>query len=117
MKQRILLSVSCLALLLICTSAKEKSRMPIDYCQVYGVIYLETDRAYADVRVYVEETEGSARMHVFKEDNSLYADKPGVWYITNNRQAADFRVYVEKNKSFANFSIFYTDNPSFAGCR
>ncbi len=115
--KRIVQSLFCLVVLVVCTSAKEKSHTPIDYCQVYGVIYLETDRAYADVRVYVEPTEGSARMHVFKEDNALYADKPGIWYITNNRNAADYRVYIEKNRSFANFSVFYINNSSFAGCR
>ncbi len=102
---------------LLCSSARSATAPSIDYCRVYGTIFLETDRTFADIRVYIEESEGLARMQVFREDNALYADKPGIWYITDDRNAADYRVYVEKNRSFAQFSIFYIDNPSFAGCR
>ena len=105
------------ATVILCSSATPNSDPAIDYCRVYGVIYIEKDRAFADVRVYIEESEGLARMQVFREDNALYADRPGIWYITDDRNAADYRVYIEKNRSFAQFSIFYINNPSFAGCR
>jgi len=106
-----------LATIMLCSSATPNIAPVIDYCRVYGVIYIEKERAFADAHVYVEENEGLARMQVFREDNALYADRPGVWYITDDRNAADYRVYIEKNRSFAQFSIFYIDNPSFAGCR
>ncbi len=111
------LSVLALFIALFCSSSKPAIPPAIDYCRVYGTIFIETDRAFADVRVYIEESEGLAKMQVFREDNALYADKPGIWYITTNRNEADYRVYIEKSRSFAQFSIFYIDNPSFAGCR
>lgn len=110
--------LAAFALVFLFVSAKPHShRARLDFCQVYGAVYLENERTFADVRIFVEPTEGLARMSVFREDNILYADRPGVWYITDNRNDADFRVYIEKNRGFADFSVFYTDNPSFAGCR
>ena len=110
-------SFATLIVVVLCSSAMPAAKPPIDYCRVYGTIFLEKDRAFADVRVYIEESEGLAKMQVFREDNALYADKPGIWYITDDRNAADYRVYIEKSRSFSQFSIFYIDNPSFAGCR
>ena len=113
------LAIRCLVLLIsvVFVSARPAQKPLLDPCRVFGIVFIETDRAFADVRVFVEENEHMARVNVFREDNALYADRPGVWYITDDRNAADFRIYVEKNRSFAQFSVFYIDNPSFAGCR
>lgn len=89
----------------------------IDYCRLYGAVYIEKDRAYADFSVFVAEDEGAANMAVFVEDNALYADQSGIWYFTKDRSQARYRVFLEKTKSFADFSIAYTTARSFAGCR
>ena len=117
--RNLLYPVAALAVVFLLVSATPKAERVrrLDFCQVYGAVYLESERNFADVRIFVEPTEGLARLSVFREDNILYADRPGVWYITDNRNEADFRVYIEKTRGFADFSIFYIDNPSFAGCR
>jgi hypothetical protein len=89
----------------------------IDYCRLYGAVYIEKDRNHADFSVFVAEDEGAANMAVFVEDNALYADQSGVWYFTKDRNQARYRVFLEKTKSFADFSIAYTTARSFAGCR
>lgn len=89
----------------------------VDYCRLYGAVYVERDRSYADFRVFVEEDEGAADLSVYLEDNALYADQSGIWYFTKDRNQAQYRIYLEKTKSFADFSIGYTTARSFAGCR
>ncbi len=108
-----------LFLLVLCLQAGSNTvhRSGTDPCEVYGLIYVEHDRAYADYRVYVEENEGMADLPVYLEDNALYADRSGMWYFTKNRNQAHYRIFLEKNKSFADFSVFYTHTRSFAGCR
>jgi hypothetical protein len=94
-----------------------RSQGRVDYCRMYGAVYIERDRAYADFSVFVAEDDGSANMTVFVEDNALYADGSGIWYFTKDRNQARYRIYLEKTKSFADFSIAYTTARSFAGCR
>jgi len=110
------------SILVLCAVVHAGSRPPdqqgrVDYCRIYGTVYIEKDRAYADYRVYVAEDEGAANMSVFLEDNALYADQSGIWYFTKDRNQAQYRIYLEKTKSFADFSIAYTTARSFAGCR
>jgi hypothetical protein len=92
-------------------------RMAKDYCQVFGVIYIEKNKNMADYLVYLEKDEAFADMWVFKEDNRMFADKEGIWFITSNRGFADYTIYLEKSRGAAHFSINYTDVVSFAGCR
>jgi len=92
-------------------------RTGVDFCRLYGAIYIEKDRTYADYKVFVAEDEGLADLAVYLEDNALYADQSGMWYITKDRNQADYRIFLEKTKPFADFSIAYTTARSFAGCR
>ncbi len=89
----------------------------INPCKIFGTVYIEKQRSYADFSIYLEENESFADLPVFLEDNALYADQSGVWFITTNPNQAQYHVYLEKTKSFADFSVFYTNTRSFAGCR
>lgn len=88
----------------------------IDPCDVYGKIYVTGDARRADFRVYVEDTESFADVIVFKQSNSLFADRAGQWNFVNNRDFARVIIYWEKQRNMADFSIAYTDVESFAGC-
>ena len=110
-------SVLFLLIVLHAGSRTTQPRVRVDYCRLYGAIYIEKDRTYADFKVFVAEDEGLADMSVYLEDNALYADQSGVWYFTKDRNQADYRIYLEQTKSFADFSIAYTTAKSFAGCR
>jgi hypothetical protein len=88
----------------------------IDYCRIFGSVYVEEKPNYADYHVYVEESEAFADIIVFKADNRLFADKEGLWHFTDKKAFADFTVYFEKDRGLAEFSICFTDAESFAGC-
>ena len=89
----------------------------IDPCRVYGKIYVEKDRNYADFKVYIEESEAFAHLLVYKHTNKFFADKPGQWYFTNIRSEADFWIFFETEKGRSDFSISYIPTESFAGCK
>lgn len=93
------------------------SAQSINFCDLYGAVYVEKDPYNAHFIVYLEETEGSADVLVYKEDNKLFADRKGIWHMTDNKGLADFIVFFEKNRRNADFSIYYTDVESFAGCQ
>lgn len=88
----------------------------VDYCNVYGAIYFEKEKGYADFSIYVEEDEAFADYVVFKEDSQAYADQDGRWYITDNKDFADFVIYLEKDRQYADFTVYYTEVASFSGC-
>jgi hypothetical protein len=86
-------------------------------CDIFGTVYFEQERSFADFSIYIEEEESFADLVVFKEDNQLFADKSGVWFPTTNRGLAQYRVYIEKEKNRADITVYYTQTKSFAGCR
>ncbi len=88
----------------------------IDYCRIFGAVYVENKPGRADYHVYVEESEAFADIVVYKADNRLFADKEGLWYFTDKKAFADFTVYFEKEKGLAEFSVCFTDSEAFAGC-
>lgn len=88
-----------------------------DYCSLSGTVFI--DEKYpeeADFIVHIEESEAFAELKVFREDNSLFADRDGIWFFTETRDFSDFIIYLTEDKDQADFSIYYTDIPSFAGC-
>jgi hypothetical protein len=89
----------------------------LDPCKIFGRIYIEKDRNYADFKVYVEETEAFAHLVVCKQANKFFADRQGQWYFTNDKREADFWIYIETEKGRSDFSIAYTNTESFAGCK
>lgn len=88
----------------------------IDYCRIFGAVYVEKNPRQADYHVYIEDSEAFADIVIYKADNRLFADKEGLWYFTDKKAFADFTVYFEKDRGLAEFSICYTDTESFAGC-
>ncbi len=86
-------------------------------CQVYGKIYVVTQKSLADARIFIEDSEGLADVVVYQQSNKFYADKSGQWFFTIDKREANFWVYFEPVKGHADFSIYYTDTESFAGCK
>lgn len=95
-------------------------RADVEFCQIYGAVYLERDpreRGFCAFVAYEAPEEAFADLSVFKEENRLFADKQGLWYLTPNRAFADYVVFVTPTRGQADFSIYYTPTRSFAGCR
>lgn len=88
----------------------------VNFCKLFGAVYIEKTPKYADFRVYEEDSEAFCDIVVFKEDDRLYADKEGLWYFTDKKDFADFTIYFEPKKGLADFSVFFIDTESFAGC-
>lgn len=89
----------------------------VDKCRLFGGIYFIEDKSKADAIIYIEESEGSADLTVFKQTNILYADRSGQWYITTSKAQARFYVFIEENKRMADYSVAFISSESFAGCR
>ena len=92
----------------------------IEFCKIYGSVYLETDprlRSSCFATVYIEPEEAFADVLVFQENNKLFADKAGLWYPAENRAFADYSLFVTTDRNLAEFSIHYTKVRSFAGCK
>ncbi|MEO1050882.1 MAG: DUF6150 family protein [Bacteroidota bacterium] len=87
------------------------------FCRLYGVVYVEESRAFADHLVFEMDTEAFADLVVFDEENRLFADRSGIWHFTDNRDFADFTIYFTESRDQADFSIYFTETASFAGCR
>jgi hypothetical protein len=110
--------VMCIwASLLLVLTGKQAFAQNSRICDIYGTVYVESDRRFADFTIYIEKEESFADLVIFKEDNQLFADKSGLWFFTTNSGLADFRVYIEKEKHLADIKIYYTETRSFAGCR
>ncbi|HRH34429.1 MAG TPA: DUF6150 family protein [Catalimonadaceae bacterium] len=87
------------------------------YCQLKGPVFVDTNPARIQYRVFLEESESFADLVVFKAANALFADKPGLWFFTPVRAQAAFSIMFVKERSQADFSIFYIETESFAGCQ
>ena len=115
MLKRVVILVFFLIVGKVTTSCAQ--RIGLEYCKIWGRIYVVSDKNKADFRVYVEESDAFANIAVYQHTNKLYADRPGHWFFTNNRAEADFWIYLEPIKGFADFSIAYVETESFAGCK
>lgn len=108
-----LLGLLCLLPML---GARAPKATPSNLCDIYGYIYLETGDRRADYKFYVEESEFSADLVVFQEENPLYADASGHWFITDRREEADYILKQVPRESGSDFIIFYTEYEYRAGC-
>jgi hypothetical protein len=88
----------------------------LNYCAVYGNIFLTDKASKADFVVFIESQESFADLVVFKERSSAYANQTGKWCFVEDGRLADYYIYITKNISEADFSIAYTDTESFIGC-
>lgn len=109
------LLLSMTFLVLTCGAAMAQR---MDPCDLYGVVYVEPTRSFADYTIYVDSnSDAFADLLVFETENRLFADRPGLWFFTTNPHMADFTVFIEQREGLADFIIFKTDTESFAGCR
>ena len=88
----------------------------VDYCKLFGAVYIEKSPQNADFRVYEEDSEAFCNIRVFEVDSRVYADNEGLWHFTDKKAFADFSIYFESKKGLADFSVYFTDVESFAGC-
>ncbi|MEZ4849083.1 MAG: DUF6150 family protein [Bacteroidia bacterium] len=91
--------------------------LKVDICDLYGTVYIEEVRAFADYKVYVQDIESFAKMVVYKETTEAFADRPGHWFFTETKGFEDFSIYIEEVEAFADFTIAYTDFQTTAGCQ
>lgn len=102
-----------LSLMILFEAPKEPQ---IDFCDVYGAIYVAEFPERADVLVYEESSEAFARMIIYEENSQIMADKAGKWYFTDNPDFARYSVYFTERRGAADFSVYFTDFESLAGC-
>ena len=88
----------------------------VDFCEIFGSVYVEKDIRLADYRVFQEDSEAFSNIKVFKVDSRVYADRQGLWHFTDKKAFADFTIYYESKKGLADFSVYFIDVESFAGC-
>lgn len=103
-------------ILLFLPSYPRSSTLQVDFCRLYGSVFVTDSPRYADFRVYVEESDAFCDIIVYKTENRLFADRPGLWHITKTRGFEDFSVYFEKDRGLADFTVHFTDTESFARC-
>ena len=108
-----------LILMLICSGnspAVYSSQGQVNFCQLFGSVYIEKNPKLADFRVYEEDSEAFCDIKIFKVESRVYADREGLWHFTDTEAFADFSIYFEKKKGLADFSVYFIDVESFAGC-
>ena len=105
-----------LVLTAIGSSPSVFSTAQVNFCKLFGAVYIEDSPQKADFRVYEEESEAFCNIKVFEVESRVYADKEGLWHFTDNEAFADFSIYFEPKKGLADFSVFFIDVESFAGC-
>lgn len=88
----------------------------VDFCRLFGAVYIEKNPRLADFRVFEEESEAFSTIKVFEVESRVYADQQGLWHFTDKKAFADFTVYFETKKGLADFSVYFIDVESFAGC-
>ena len=116
MNHRILGRIAVLLILMITGSSPSVFSGRVDFCKLFGSVYIEKNVNSADFRVYEEDSEAFCNIRIFEVDNRLYADRQGLWHFTDKKEFADFSIYFEPKRGLADFTIFFIDVESFAGC-
>ncbi len=92
------------------------SGQQVEFCKLFGAVYIEKSPRDADFRVFEEDSEAFCDIKVFKVESRIYADREGLWHITDKKAFADFSIYLEPKRGLADFSVYFIDVESFAGC-
>lgn len=87
-----------------------------DICELYGPVFKESVKAFADFAVYIEDNESFADLVVFEQDVEAFATRPGHWYFTDVKAFAKFTIFEERTRGFADVSVAYTNFRTSAGC-
>ncbi len=88
----------------------------VDFCKLFGSVYIEKSAKTADFRVFEEDSEAFCNIKIFEVESRLYADREGLWHFTDKKEFADFTIFFEPKKGLADFSVYFIDVESFAGC-
>jgi hypothetical protein len=88
----------------------------VNFCKLFGAVYLEKDPRQADFKVYLEESKAFSDIIIYKAEDRLFADREGLWHFTDKKAFADFSIAFEKKRGLADFSIYFTETESFARC-
>lgn len=89
----------------------------VNYCNLYGRIYLSEQQQGTYLSVYFEEYENMGDLEVFVWENALMADHSGMWCFVEDPYQADYILYKEENRQRADLRVHLTDIESLAGCR
>ena len=108
--------VALILILVIIGNSLSVFSAQVDFCKLFGAVYIEKNPNLADFRVYEEESEAFCDIKVFEVESRVYADREGLWHFTETKAFADFTVYFEPKKGLADFSVYFIDIESFAGC-
>ena len=108
--------VALILILVIIGNSPSVFSAQVDFCKLFGAVYIEKKANLADFRVYEEESEAFCDIKIFEVESRVYADHEGLWYFTDTKAFADFTVYFEPKKGLADFSVYFIDIESFAGC-
>jgi len=103
-------------LLMVGNSPFVFSGQQVEFCKLFGAVYIEKSAVDADFRVYEEESEAFCDIKIFEVESRIYADREGLWYFTDTKEFADFTVFFEPKRGLADFSVYFIDVESFAGC-
>lgn len=105
-----------IVILIIIGSSPSVFSAQVNFCKIFGSVYIEKNPQYADFRVYKEESEAFCDIKVFEVESRVYADQEGLWHFTDKKAFADFSIYLEPKEGLADFTIYMIDIESFAGC-
>ena len=108
--------VALIILLLIIGSSPSVFSGQVEFCKLFGAVYVVDNAREADFRVYEEESEAFCDIKVFEVESRVYADREGLWHFTDTKAFADFTIYFEPKKGLSEFSVYFIDVESFAGC-
>ena len=65
------------SLFLIHKSGFAEQTTKVDFCKVYGSVYVETNKALATYRVFKEEEESFSDLVINKQSSQLMGDRSG----------------------------------------
>lgn len=105
-----------IGVLVIIGSSPSVFSAQMDFCKLFGSVYIEKNPKIADFRVYEEDSEAFCDIKVFEVESRVYANQEGLWHFTDTKAFADFTIYFEPKKGLADFSVYFIDVESFSGC-
>jgi hypothetical protein len=108
--------IALVLVLFLTGSSPSVFHQKVDFCKLFGSVYIEKSAKAADFRVFEEESEAFCNVKIFEVESRLYADREGLWHFTDKKEFADFSIYFEPKKGLADFSVYFIDVESFAGC-
>jgi hypothetical protein len=95
--------VAVVIMLLSLVSSPSNSSRQVDFCKVFGSVYVEDSAEAADYRVYKDNSEAFCDIKVFKVDSRVYADQQGLWHFTKIKALLIFQYILNQTKVWPTF--------------